>query len=125
MPANPARIPMMTTDGVVMSRVDTALRTAHPNAQDEGNQEREYFFDSEADTNAMVDELWNWRKTPGRIHEAVEFDTATGLGTTIALTPAVPLATVVDETRGLNVTARVRAFAADYTKERYSAELLG
>ena len=116
---------MMTSDGVVLSRVDTALRAAHPNAVDQGATEREYFFDSEADTAVMLDEYWNWRKTPGRIHEAIEVDATFGLGTSIAITPAVPQMTVVDDSRSINVLARVRAFAADYTIERHSVELLG
>src|SRR4051812_25184486 len=125
MPASPARIPMMTSDGVALSRVDSALRTAQPNASDENGTEREYFFDTQADTDAMIDEYWNWRKTPGRVHEAVETDSGFGLGTTVAVSPAIPQFTVVDDGRGINALARVRAFAVDYTKERYSVELLG
>lgn len=124
MPANPARIGMMVNDGIVESRVDATLRTNRPNAIDEGSEEREMFFDSEADTDAMVDEYWNWRKTPGRIHEAVEIEIVTGIGST-AVTPAVPKMTAVDAERGINVAANIRALAADYTIERISIELLG
>lgn len=117
---------MMTSDGVVLSRVDTALRALQPNAADEGGEEREYFFDSEADTNVLVDEYWNWRKTVGRPHEAVEIEATTvAFGSTVALTPAVPQFTIVDDSRGINVLTKLRAFAADYTIERHSLELLG
>lgn len=125
MPVNPARIPMMTTDGVVLSRVDTVLRAAHPNATDEGDQEIEMFFDSDADADVLLDERWNWKKTAGRIHEAVEVDASFGFGTLIAVAPTVPNLTVQDSSRSLNVVAKVRAFAADYTIERHSIELLG
>lgn len=116
---------MMTTDGIVLSRVDTALRAAQPNATDEGDQEIEMFFDSEADAGVLLDERWNWKKTVGRIHEAVEVDTGFGFGTLIAVAPAIPVLTVQDPSRNLNVVAKVRAFAADYTTERYSIEVLG
>jgi hypothetical protein len=125
MVATPARIAMMTTDGVVISRVDAALRVAHPNAADEGSTEREYFFDDETDTAVMVDEYFNWRKAPGRPHEAVEFGAGLGLGTIVAVTPAVPQATVIDESRGIGSVCKVRAFAVDHGKDRYSVELLG
>ncbi len=117
---------MMTSDGVVLSRVDTALRALHPNAVDEGGEEREYFFDSEADTAVMVDEYWNWRKVPGRPHEAVEIEATTvAFGSTVSLTPAVPQFTAIDDSRGMNTVLKLRAFAADYTIERHSLELLG
>lgn len=115
----------MTTDGVQLSRVDTSIRVADPNAVDEGGSEIEMFFDTDADAGTLLDERWNWRKTRNRIHEAVEVETGFGLGTTVAVVPAVPRMTVQDDSRNLNQTVNIRAFAVDYTKERYSLELLG
>lgn len=125
MPALPARIPLMTTDGVVLSRVDSALRAANPNAVDDGDSEIEMFFDSETDGAVLLDERWNWQKTVGRIHEAVEVDTSFGFGTLIAVAPAIPNLNVLDSSRNLIVVAKVRAYASDYTIERHSIELLG
>jgi hypothetical protein len=125
MPASPARIPMMTSDGVVLSRVDAALRAVHPNAVDEGGTEREYFFDSEADTAVLVDEYWNWRKTPGRPHEAIEVEVGLGLGTTTPVAPAVPQLLVTDADRSLAGLLKVRAFAVDHGIDRHSVEVLG
>lgn len=125
MPASPARIPLMTSDGIVLSRVDLAVRAAHPNAADASGSDREFFFDNEADQAALLDEYFNWRKQPGRIHEAVEVEATFGLGISIALTPAIPQVNALDDGRGLNVFAKIRAYAADYTTERFSLELLG
>lgn len=125
MPATPSDIAKYTVDGVALSKVDVDLRAAHPNAVDLGDKEIEMFFDSEVDAQVLLDERWNWLKTAGRIHEAVEVESSFGLGTTKAVTPTIPTMTVIDAKRNLNATAKVRAFVADYTTERHSVELLG
>lgn len=125
MPADPSRIAQYTVDGVVLSRVDTVLRAAFPDAVDMGDQEIEMFFDSPADADVVLTERWNWQKTAGRLHEAVEVEASLGLGTIVPLTPAVPQMTVVDEKRGIGAVAKVRALASDYSTERHSVELLG
>ena len=125
MPATPAYIAEFTTDGVALSRVDTALRVAMPSAVDEGGSEIEMFFDLAADGEVLLEERWQLVKSLTRIHEAVETETSMGLGTTVPLSPAVPRFTLVDSPRGINQTASVRAFVIDRAAERYSVELLG
>lgn len=125
MSATPARIALALSDGVMLTRSDAAIRTLHPNAIDTGETEREMFFDTAADADVLLDELWNWRKLAGRLHEAVEVDSSLGLGTTVPVAPTVPYMTVIDEDRAINAQAKIRAFAVDYGTERYSVELLG
>ncbi len=125
MPADPARIQKFSNDGIVISRVDAALKANFPAAEDRGSDEIEMFFRFQADAEAMVDERWNVLKQISRPHEGVEISTDLGLGVTIAVTPRVPKFTVIDAGRGLNAALNVRAFVQDGTTDRFSIELLG
>jgi hypothetical protein len=125
MPATPAWIGEFTVDGVVLSRVDTAIRAADPAAVDLGDREIEMFFDFAADGDIVLDERWNLQKQRGRFHEAVEFEIgALPLGTFVALTPALPTINVTDRARSISVVPRTRAYVNDYQTERSSIELL-
>lgn len=124
MPATPARIAKSTVDGVVVERIDTSIKATHVNAVD--LDERETFFDAAADAEAMLGELWIWRKDPSRLREAVEFGGgAIDLGTIVSLTPAAPQFRVVDETRAVDAVGAVRSYAPNYETERYAIELIG
>jgi hypothetical protein len=59
-PATPARIAISLNDGVVLSKVDAAIKANHPNAEDAGSSEIEMFFDNAGDAQALLDERWNW-----------------------------------------------------------------
>ena len=125
MPATPARVALSLNDGVLLSKVDTALKDEHPNAVGEDN-EIESFFDARADAQVLLDERWAWKSAVGRPRELLEFTTGFGLGTSVALTPALPRMTITDETRAiLAASVIVRAYAVDYNSERYAAELVG
>lgn len=114
---------MSISDGVVLSKVDATIKTNHPNAV-EDSQELEMFFDAAADAQVLLDERWNWKSSVGRAREQIEFDSGFGLGTLIAVTPAVPTITISDAARGIAaVPAMVRAYSVDYGTERYAVEL--
>lgn len=123
MSATPARVALLLNDGVVLSKVDATIKTAHPNAEDQDG-EYEMFFDNSADGQVLIDERWNWKSTAGRAREQIELDTSFGLGTTVAVTPAVPTFTVTDAIRGINlVPCKTRGYSIDYNTERYAIEL--
>lgn len=126
MSATPARIAICLNDGVVLSKVDTTIKTNHPNAEDDGDNEIEMFFDSSADAQVLLDERWNWKSTAGRPREQIELDSSFGLGTTVAIAPAVPKFTITDDDRGIAaVSCMTRAYSIDYNVERYAIELVG
>lgn len=123
MPATPARIALSLNDGVLLSKVDAALKGNHPNAVSEDN-EIESFFDTQADAQVLLDERWAWRSAIGRAREQIEMDSAFGLGTTIPVTPALPKITITDERRSIvGVAMMVRGYAIDYNTDRYAVEL--
>jgi hypothetical protein len=123
MPATPARIALSLNDGVLLSHADAAIKTAHPNAVGD-DTEIESFFDDEADAQVLFDERWNWKSAAGRVRQMIEVASSFGLGTTVAVTPALPTITITDEIRAIsNVVAMVRAYAIDYNTDRYAVEL--
>lgn len=124
MPATPDRIASSTVDGVVLTKVDPAIKALHMNAEDM-DQEREMFFDDPADAQVLVDELWDWKSAAGRPREAAEVDASLGLGTVVPIAPAVPQFNIIDESRGIDMPAMVRAYAVDHNSDRYSVELAG
>ena len=124
MSADPARIAKFSNDGIVISRVDDAIKAKYPNAEDFGTSEIEMFFRNQADADAMLDEKWNALKVANRVHEGVEITQDLGLGTTIQLSPVVPRLQTIDESRGIDASLAVRAFVQDMTTDRYSIELL-
>lgn len=123
MPASPARIAKSTVDGVVVERIDPALKQLHANAVDV--DEIETFFDDAGDAQAMLNERFTWSSDPARLREAIEFDGTVDLGTGISLTPASPIFRVIDESRDLDDYGAVRAYAANYESDRFALELIG
>jgi hypothetical protein len=125
MPATPARIALALNEGVLLSQVDAQIKADHPNANGDEN-EIESFYDTAADAQAMLDERWNWKSAAGRPREQIEIDSSFNLGTVLAVTPAVPTITITDEDRAIEgAVCMVRAYAIDYTTERYAVELAG
>jgi hypothetical protein len=124
MSATPTRIAISLNDGIVLSKLDATIKTNHPNAEDAGDNEIEMFFDNSADAQVLLDERWNWKSSAGRAREQIELDSSFGLGTTVALTPAVPKFTITDDDRGINaVVCMARSYSIDYNSERYAVEL--
>lgn len=122
MSADPADIAKFTSDGVVVSATDTALRDAHPDAQEA--DEIEMFYDAAADAATMLAERFGLRSKVAAVHEAVEVEEGLGLGSTVALAPTVPCFAIVDESRQLAKTVRTRAYVFDAGTDRYSVEVI-
>lgn len=125
MVATPARIALSLNDGVVLSKLDAALKGNHPNAVS-ADSEIEMFFDNPADAQILLDERWAWRSAPGRPKEQLELAADLGLGTIVPLAPALPTYTINDETRGLRgAVCAVRGFSVDHNTDRYAVEVIG
>ena len=123
MVATAARIALSLNDGVLLSKVDANIKASHPNATGDDN-EVETFFDLAADAQVLLDERWNWKSAAGRPREQIEVDSDFGLGTTVAVTPALPKMKISDDTRTIPPTdAMVRAYSVDYNTDRYAVEL--
>jgi hypothetical protein len=125
MTALPADISRYTSDGVLLTRTRLATKTNDPNAQDTGERELEMFFDSAAHAGIVLDELFNFVGTIGRVHEGIELEDSVGLGTTIPIVPNAPQATLVDESRRMFAGAIVRAYGFDGAVDRYAIEFVG
>lgn len=125
MSADPADIALYTVDGQVITVQNSAIKTLIPDAQDLGDSEIETFFDNASDGLTYLSEKFAVLGAVGAPHEGVEIEDSLAIGTTIPITPAAPVFTLVDETRGLAADARLRAFVDDSHTDRFSLELLG
>lgn len=126
MPANPADIGKFTTDGVVIT---VPLLQADSDAIAADNIDARYtetpiemFYDTAADTQAMLLERFGYLSRVGPLHIGVEVAEAIDLGGAIAITPTVPAFTLVDGETVTNV--RTRAYAQDMTTDRFSIEVI-
>jgi hypothetical protein len=124
MTALPADVAKYTSDGVVITSEDLALKLAHPEAEDRGTDEIEMFFVDPAHAQILLNEKLILVSNPSPIHEGVEVEESLGIGTTIGLAPVVPNFRFIDETRGIDVVARTRGIAYETGSDRYSVELL-
>lgn len=124
MPALPSDISRFTTDGVVITKENTAIRDMHPDAVDNGDKEIEMFYDSAADTEAMLNEKFTLMSKVNPAHEAIEVDESLGIGTTIPIAPTIPCYRVIDDERELDVVARTRAIAYETGSDRHSIEVI-
>src|SRR3546814_7566361 len=71
MPASPGDIAKYTTDGVVITSEDPALKVTHPDAVDLGSEEKEMFFVSSAHAQILLDETLELRSKANACHEIV------------------------------------------------------
>lgn len=126
MPATPSDIARFTTDGVLLTAEDPAIKANHLDAEDgaASGRELEMFYDDPADAQDMLDERFAILSQISAVHEGIEVEETLGIGTVIPLTPTVPCFQIVDEERGINTLARTRAFAYDLDTDRYSVEVL-
>lgn len=125
MSATPADIAAFTVDGIVITVQNSAIKTLIPDAKDLGDSEIEMFCDNQADGLTLLAERFAILGAVGAPHEGVEIEDSLAIGTTIPITPAVPEFTLVDESRALATTGRLRAFVDDRHTDRFSLELLG
>src|SRR3546814_3817438 len=124
MPASPGDIAKYTTDGVVITSEDPALKVTHPDAVDLGSEEKEMFFVSSAHAQILLDETLELRSKANACHVGVEVDESRGVGTTTAIAPSVPCYRYIDEVNEIDALSRTRAFAHETGSDRYSVELL-
>src|SRR3546814_20038097 len=68
MPASPGDIAKYTTDGVVITSEDPALKVTHPDAVDLGSEEKEMFFVSSAHAQILLDETLELRSKANACH---------------------------------------------------------
>lgn len=130
MPATPTDVALYTNDGIVVTSptnpaTSSAILAIDPTARDLGDAEIVTFFDDAADAQVLLDEKFAVLSQTSPIHELIEIEESLGLGRTIALLPAVPVFTVIDEERDINAPGRLRAYSYNMASGRYSVELLG
>lgn len=124
MPATPADVALYTSDGVVVTEEDTAIRDAHPDAQTTGDGELELFFDDPADAETVLAERFALLSQISALHEGIEVSESLGLGSSVPLGPNVPCFRVVDASRGIDTVARTRAYVYEAGTDNYSVEVL-
>lgn len=123
MTALPDDIAKYTTDGVVITAEDAALKALHPDAINRGTEEIEFFFRVQAHAQVMLDEKLDMLSRPAPLSEGVEVEESLNIGTVIPIAPTVPNFRFIDEDRLIDVVARTRAFAYETGSDRYSVEL--
>lgn len=129
MAADPTDIALYTTDGVLQYSpanpvTAAAIKAAHIDARDLSSSEIEQFC-SAADGQALLDEAFAIVGLVNPQLFGVEVADTLGLGAALPIVPHVPCFNIVDDPRGVHVTCRVRAYAAEYGSDRYAVELLG
>src|SRR3546814_13245244 len=102
MPASPGDIAKYTTDGVVITSEDPALKVTHPDAVDLGSEEKEMFFVSSAHAQILLDETLELRSKANACHVGVEVDETLGVGTHTAIAPGVPCSRSINEADYIN-----------------------
>ena len=92
MPATPSDIARFTTDGVLLTAEDPAIKANHLDAEDgaASGRELEMFYDDPADAQDMLDERFAILSQISAVHEGIEVEETLGIGTVIPLTPTVP-----------------------------------
>jgi hypothetical protein len=124
MPATPSDIAKFTSDGVIVTSLDAALKTAHPEAEDDGNEVIDMFFDSTTHAQVVLTERFALLSQINAPHEAVVVEESLGLGSTVPLTPSTPCFRVVDDERGIDAVLRTRAYAYEAGSDQFSIELM-
>lgn len=125
MPALPSDIARYTSDGVLITLQDEAIKTADPNASNTGDNAIDMFFDDPDDARVVAEELFSFLSFAGRPHEAIEIEDGLGLGSTTAIFPLAPRASIRDDTRRIDTVAIIRAYSFDMDSDAYALELIG
>lgn len=125
MAANPVDISRYTSDGVLITVQNPAIKEVDPNALDTGDRELELFYDDPAHGDIMANELFSFIGVIGRPHEAVEISETLGLGTAVPVFPKAPTAYLKDHTRRLDIRAALRAYSFDMGVDTYAMEFVG
>src|SRR3546814_13127242 len=97
MPASPGDIAKYTTDGVVITSEDPALKVTHPDAVDLGSEEKEMFFVSSAHAQSLLAENLELTSKATTCHVRDAAAESLGVGTTTAIATSVPRDRYIDE----------------------------
>jgi len=124
MPALPADIAKYTTDGVVVTASNPAIKTSFSDAQDGGEVEIEMFYDTEADAQWALNERFAIVSQIAPPHMALEIAETIALGTDIPIAPQAPCLRVIDAESGIDDTLRVISYAYEMNSDRYSIEVM-
>ena len=125
MAANPSDIAKYTSDGVLITLKDEAIKQRDPNALDTGERELGMFFDDPAHGQIVAAELFAYVSAEGRPNEGIEIPDNLGLGTSVPVFPRAPRAHLIDDSRGINVIAAIRAYSFDMAEDAYAMEFVG
>ena len=123
MPAKPADIARITSDGVVLTREDLSLRANNPDALS-SRGEIESFFDDAADAQVLLDERFALLSRVSALHEAIDVADDFGLGTTIAYAPNVPCFRIIDAERKIDAVVRCRAIVYEGSSDSFAVEVV-
>lgn len=124
MAATPADIAKFTTDGVIVTAANSAILTAHPEAEDKGDDVIDMFFTSATDALAVLTERFGILSQINGLHEAAVVEESLGLGSTVGITPSTPCFRVVDADRDIDTVLRTRAYAYEAGSDQFSIELI-
>lgn len=122
--ADPTRIRRVIRAAEYARTSNSSVLVQRPTANDGYASPREGFFDLTADAQILLDELAGVLQADRR-HEAVETDTPFALGRTLAITPTVPKARVIDTSNAFDRTMLIRGVAIDLGSDRNSIEAIG
>lgn len=122
--ATPADAALVSVEARFVTIEDLAVLARHPAAADEIGSTIESFYDTEADAAAALAVIFNFRKE-ARFDVGVEVNTALNFGTTIPLSPELPVFTVYDVGRGINGPGIVKSFTIDAELDKDAVELFG
>lgn len=124
MPATAADIAAFTREGVDIEEADLTIKSAHRDAIDLGNQVQQTFVRDVGDAETLLAERFTLLSTIEPFHHAVEVDERLAIGTSIAVGPEVPNFRIVQDSKDIDVVARMRAFAYDTETDRMSVEVI-
>ena len=122
--ATPARIRRSVREFEYARVSNSAILIQNPDAVDGYQNVRRTFFDDVDDAQVLLTELSNVIMAH-RIHVGVESEVPMGIGTTIAVTPVLPRARVVDRSSDLDKTCMIKGVAIDLHTGRNSVEVVG
>jgi len=120
-----ADIARYTSDGVLITIKNAAIKDRDPNAEDTKDKERPLFFNDPAHGQVLTNELFAFLAAEGKPHEAVETADTLGLGGVVPIYPRAPRVRIIDHTRQLDARAAIRSYSFDMSSDTYAIELVG
>lgn len=122
--ATPARIRRSIREAEYARSSSPAVLVQRPSASDGFANIREGFFDTTADQQVLLDELFA-QLSANRVREAIETDAPFSLGQGLALTPQIPRVRCIDESQGFDRVMFIKGVSIDRGSDRNSIEVIG